>query len=71
MHSDQMGFDFGIYLADASSWYSTTESPYYGNVRCQGHEEYIWDCNMDTDASNTIPECNLNDAVFLYCVRYS
>ena len=71
MSNNQMGFDIGIYLADASSTYSTANQPYYGNVRCQGHEQSIWDCPMSTDASNIISECNSNDAVFLYCVRYS
>ena len=71
VNTNQMGFDIGIYLADASSTYSTANQPYYGNVRCKGHEQSIWDCQMDVDASNTVPECYSGDAVFLYCARYS
>ena len=67
-----MGFSIGIYLAEASSTYPTNDKPYYGNVNCNGYEDSIWECGMVADASNTIiPECDSNDAVFLYCVRRS
>ena len=69
--NNQMGFEFGIFLADASAYYGTTDQPYYGNVRCKGHEPSLWDCEMEHDASQTVPNCNSNDAVFLYCGRFS
>lgn len=63
-----MGFEFGMYFPNAGNTYVAAGYPYYGNVQCNGDEETIWDCSMDTFVAG----CNnVADSVFLYCVQFS
>ena len=71
-----MGFDFGIYLFGASGTITDYQAAYvyYGNIQCNGDEESLWHCDMDTDISVTgnVPQCGaVQSAVFLYCIRFS
>ena len=57
-----------MYFPNAGNTYVAAGYPYYGNVQCNGDEETIWDCSMDTFVAG----CNnVADSVFLYCVQFS
>ena len=66
-----MGFDFGIYLYGASQSISEKDYgesyTYWSNVNCNGDEDSIWHCSMDTEQCGTM----VQSAVFLYCIRFS